>query len=204
MAASRLTKQNADSAVPYLWNALPTLATAIASHHQGTAHDPLPDKEAQEQYHRGYRDGEAVGKAAKVDEAVEQLEEGIANLAMARSALFRASQADVLHLAVAVARRILHREIMMSPDVLGGVISVALDRIEEAGLLTLRVHPSFVDRIAQYLSARTGRKVKVVADPSLPLGGSVFETEHGDIDAGLESQLSEIERGLADHLEVLR
>jgi flagellar assembly protein FliH len=205
MAASRLTKGSTESIVPYLWDAFPLPAERPASHGTSKTTEPLQEKEAQEHYQHGYRDGEAAARKAKADVAIEELAESVADLAQTRSALFRSSQADVLRLAMAVARRIIHRELLMSPDVLGGVISVALDRIEEADLHRIRVHPAFVDRIDESLSGRTnGRKVQIVADSSLPLGGCVFETQHGNVEAGIESQLSEIERGLADHLEVRR
>ena len=44
----------------------------------------------------------------------------------------------------------------------------------------------------------SARPVTVVADPGLPVGAVLFETTRGTIDAGLETQLKEIERGFAD------
>jgi flagellar assembly protein FliH len=205
MAASLLKKDILASTTPYLWNTSPRPAAVPAPTWQTAPLNINHEKDLEERYERGYRDGEAAAKAAKADAALGELAETIANLAQTRSSLFRSVQGDVLRLAMAVARRILHREILMSPDVLGGVISVALERIEESDLHTVHVHPSFADRIEELLSGRTnGRKVDVIGDQTLPLGGCVFETQHGTVDAGLESQLSEIERGLADHLEVLR
>jgi flagellar biosynthesis/type III secretory pathway protein FliH len=42
--------------------------------------------------------------------------------------------------------------------------------------------------------------VEVIADPSRAVGTVIFETQHGNLDASVESQLQEIERGLADRL----
>ena len=39
-----------------------------------------------------------------------------------------------------------------------------------------------------------------IPDPSREVGSIVFETQRGDLDASVESQLNEIERGLADRL----
>jgi len=44
----------------------------------------------------------------------------------------------------------------------------------------------------------SSRPITVAADPGLPVGAVVFETSRGSIDAGLETQLKEIERGFAD------
>jgi flagellar biosynthesis/type III secretory pathway protein FliH len=40
----------------------------------------------------------------------------------------------------------------------------------------------------------------VIPDATLAPGSVVFETNQGNLDASVESQLQEIERGLADHL----
>jgi flagellar assembly protein FliH len=42
--------------------------------------------------------------------------------------------------------------------------------------------------------------VEVVADSSRSPGDVIFETERGYLDASVDSQLQEIERGLADRL----
>jgi flagellar assembly protein FliH len=202
MAASRITKTQAPSvATPYTWNGpapSPRNLGSAAAHPQAEAHST-------HSYESGFRDGEAAGRQSKADAAFDQLAETIATLAKTRASVFHAAQGDILRLAIAVARRILHREIHMSTDVLGGVIAAALDRIEDQDLYRARVHPSFAPRLQEQLDARmSGRNIEVVPDPGLPLGGCIFETQHGNIDASIESQLSEIERGLADHLKVLR
>ena len=40
----------------------------------------------------------------------------------------------------------------------------------------------------------------MIADPSRDLGTVIFETQRGNLDASVDSQLQEIERGLADRL----
>jgi flagellar assembly protein FliH len=42
--------------------------------------------------------------------------------------------------------------------------------------------------------------VEVIADASREPGAVVFETERGNLDASVDAQLREIERGLADCL----
>jgi flagellar biosynthesis/type III secretory pathway protein FliH len=45
------------------------------------------------------------------------------------------------------------------------------------------------------------RQPELVADPALPPGGLVFETSRGDLEASIDNQLREIERGLTDRLQ---
>jgi flagellar biosynthesis/type III secretory pathway protein FliH len=49
--------------------------------------------------------------------------------------------------------------------------------------------------------AAAAASVEVISDPSREPGTVIFETEHGNLDASVESQLREIERGLADRLQ---
>ena len=44
-------------------------------------------------------------------------------------------------------------------------------------------------------------KVEVVPDTTLNKGDVLFETAHGALDASVDAQLSEIERGLTDRLQ---
>ena len=200
MAASRLAKGAAASAAPFMWNVHPAPVPCKAL---PAASSSISEEKLQERYVCGYRDGEASGREAKAEGVIEDLGKTIVDLSRTRGYVFRSAQNDVLRLAVAIARRILHREVMMSPDVLGGIITAALERIEDHDMHSVRVHPSFAARVEKELSSQT-HNLKVVPDASLPMGGCVFETHHGTVDAGVESQLSEIERGLADHLEMSR
>jgi flagellar assembly protein FliH len=156
-------------------------------------------------YQRGYQEGEAAAKEAQeqaIAALAAELAKTIASLSRMRSSIFQDAQGDLVRLAVAIARRILHRELLLSPDILEGIISVVLDRLDGQEVYRVRVHPSMVPRVEQKLNGLARHQgIKVAADPSLGTGGCVFETGRGNIDAGVESQLSEIERGLADHLE---
>jgi flagellar biosynthesis/type III secretory pathway protein FliH len=50
------------------------------------------------------------------------------------------------------------------------------------------------------LTASGAAKAEIVADNSLLLGDILFETTRGSLDASIDSQLLEIERGLTDLL----
>jgi flagellar assembly protein FliH len=64
-----------------------------------------------------------------------------------------------------------------------------------------RVHPAQASLVNACLQqVRSASPVEVIADPSAEPGAVIFETDRGNLDASLESQLKEIERGLADRL----
>ena len=95
----------------------------------------------------------------------------------------------------------LRRELAIDPEALHGLVLGALQKLQGQELSRVRVHPSHAALVTACLQqAATGCSVEVIADPSRDLGAVIFETQRGNLDASMESQLQEIERGLADRL----
>jgi flagellar assembly protein FliH len=111
----------------------------------------------------------------------------------------REAEQDVVALALAVARRILHRELTMAPEALLGLVKAALDKLEAREVHRVRVAPADAPAIQQFFG-QTGRpqRVEVLADANLPPGAVLIESPHGLLDASVGTQLAEIERGFAD------
>jgi type III secretion protein L len=71
--------------------------------------------------------------------------------------------------------------------------------LQEVPLLTLRVHQSDRDSARRAVDAvlagvAGGAQIEVVADTRLASGSCLFESDHGVIDAGLQTQLAAIKR----------
>jgi flagellar assembly protein FliH len=150
----------------------------------------------------GVREGEAAGRsraAAELQPVLERLARTIEELADLRPRLRREAEADLVKLAVAIARRVIRRELAVDPDALHGLVLGALEKIQAQEVSRVRVHPSHAAAIEAALRDRPGGSaIEVVPDPSGDPGAAVFETTRGNLDASVESQLGEIERGLAD------
>ena len=117
---------------------------------------------------------------------------------------FGDAEGDLLKLAISIARRVLHRELTLDPESIEGLIRVALDKLQSRELCRVRVHPDQEQAIRKSLERfSNSQKVELIADPSLQCGDVIFETAHGNLDASIESQLREIERGFADRLRRL-
>jgi flagellar assembly protein FliH len=153
-----------------------------------------------EAYRRGFHEGETAGRAA-VDAAVQKLAHSVESLATARARARREAEDDLLRLALAIARRILHRELTVDPEAVAGLIRAALDKIQSQEIHRVRVHPDLEQPVRQALERMAaGRNVQVAADRGREFGDVVFETARGSLDASVETQLQEIGRGLADRL----
>ncbi len=109
------------------------------------------------------------------------------------------AEQDVVALAIAIARRILHRELTVAPEALLGLVKAALEKIELREVHRVRVSRYDAPMVTQYLEKMgLPRPIEVIADPGLLRGAAVLESSRGALDASVETQLAEIERGFAD------
>jgi flagellar assembly protein FliH len=162
------------------------------------------ERRVREARQAGFDEGAAAARAeaaAEIRSISERVAATLAELVGLRPLLPREAEADLLKLALAIARRILHRELAIDPDAMRGLIQAALEKLQAQEVSRVRVHPSqepllrsLLDRYPQ------ARQVEFRADPALDRGAAVFETPRGNLDASVETQLREIGQGLADRL----
>lgn len=154
----------------------------------------------QDGFQQGRVEGEQ-GARAELAALMERLARTIADLSGTRDAFRREAEEDVVRLSLGVARRILHRELSVDPDALLGVIRVALGKFEARELHRILISPQDHAALAAALtSLKLPRQVEVISDPSLERGAALFETVKGTLDASVDTQLDEIERGFLDVL----
>ena len=213
MSCKLIKDQSGAGAQPVTWR--PAGAKDPSGHHKPARlysdpgerpeHPPGVERQEAEQksaeaYQRGLQDGDSAAAqrmAEQVKAKVEQLGRAIEQLALHRGKVQREAEPELVRLALAVARRILRRELNVDPESLLGLVKAGLERIESADVHRVRVHPEHASTLAGLL-AGAARPVEVVADPGLPVGAVIFETSRGSLDVGLETQLKEIERGFVD------
>lgn len=156
-------------------------------------------------YESGFREGEAAVRQSaesQVREAVEKLAATVVEVAATRGDAIHRAEADIVRLSIEIARRILHRELSLDTSALEALIRAALEKLRAQEVYRVRVHPDqgqLVRACLQQIGRDPG--IEVVSDASQPRGGTVFEISRGSLDASVETQLREIEHGLADHLE---
>jgi flagellar assembly protein FliH len=152
----------------------------------------------------GFREGETAGRLqaqAAVGPVLERLTHSIEELAALRPRLREQAEAELIRLAVAIARRVVRRELTLDPDAIAGLVKAALEQLAVHEVIRVRVHPEHEAAVRTCL-AGAGRAgaVEVTGDAALERGSAVFETVRGSLDASAETQLAEIERGLTDRL----
>jgi flagellar assembly protein FliH len=161
-------------------------------------------RRVEEAHRRGYAEGETRGRQAasqQLQPVLDRLAKSCEDIARLSPRVRREAEEDLVRLAVAIARRILRRELTVDPEALLGLAKAALARINARELNRIRAHPEAAAWLKPKLeSAGLPTRVQVLADPSLEPGAVLFETSHGLLDASVETQLGEIERGFTDLL----
>lgn len=155
-------------------------------------------------YARGRREAEAEAQqrySAAMQSTTDRLAQSVKQLTDVRPRLCKEAEADLLRLALAIAQRILHRELNIDPMALQALVRLSLERLGRQEEIRVRVSANLADAVRTILAKLSSRPITVAPDPALEAGSLIFETSRGQLDASLHSQLDEIERGLIDHLE---
>lgn len=153
-------------------------------------------------YQQGYNEGQAAGiqqTNARLEPVIAKLAQGLKDLTTVRKRYLHESEEDAVRLALAVAKRVMHRELSVDPDSLMGVVRAAFDRVEARDIHRVRMHPEDAPILQKHLTnLGMPARLEIAPDPTLERGSVIVESSRGSLDASVSSQLLEIERGLVD------
>jgi flagellar assembly protein FliH len=118
-----------------------------------------------------------------------------------RAQYFADIEAEVVKLALAIASRVLHREVQLDPLLLTGAVRVALEKIADNSTTVLHVPVAEVGRWQESFAKEAKSEIQLTADERLDAGECVLETSVGRVELGVKAQLEEIEKGFFDLLQ---
>jgi flagellar assembly protein FliH len=132
---------------------------------------------------------------AKVNKAIESFQQG-------SSDYYSKVEDQVVHLALGIAAKILHRESQVDPMLLMALVKLATENLKQGSKVQVNVRPEEVESWRRYFERdENGRvKIEMVEDSTLAPGDCVVHSEVGIAALGIDAQLKEIERGLFDLL----
>jgi flagellar biosynthesis/type III secretory pathway protein FliH len=128
------------------------------------------------------------------------LASAVAEFARDRAVYFQKVEGEVVTLALSIAAKILHREAQLDPLLLAGIVHVALEKIDGATSVRLRIHPQHAAEWRRFFSTQLepSQLPEIVEDAAQPPDQCSLETSMGTAVIGLDVQLKEIEQGLMD------
>jgi flagellar assembly protein FliH len=112
-----------------------------------------------------------------------------------RQRFFAAAEGQVVRLSLAIARKILAREVESDGLHLRSTVKAALGRVQDGSATVLRVSEHETEAWSVMFQRETFGNVEVVGDARLAPGDCVLETSLGRVDLGVEAQMKEVERG---------
>jgi len=203
MSSSVPAGDQSSSATPVLWR----MVAAVTDPRRNSLGDG--EREAAHKLDQARREAYAEGLAAGRQQAEEQfrpaaqgLAETLDSLARLRQSIREETIQDLVHLAVSIAARVIHREVAVDPDALGGLIQAAFTKLQSREINRVRMHPTLEPLVRKLLEqAGAPKNLVLTPDANLKPAEVFFETAQGILDASAETQLREIERGLIDKLE---
>lgn len=139
---------------------------------------------------------------AKLNTEREQIRRALSDFSSECDTYYRRVEGEVVQLALAVARRVLHREAEVDPLMLAGVVRVALDNLRAATEIKLHVCQAHADAWRAMFGEPTWGtyEVTVVPEPLFAPGQCRLESSLGNVELGIDDQLKEIEQGFFDLL----
>ena len=143
--------------------------------------------------------GQMVGQ--QMATALPALNKAVEGIRHAKQTWLKHWEQSAVHVAAAIAQRVLRRELTRQPEVALTLVREALELAAGSTQLRIHLHPDDhrtlagqVETLAKEMSSVAN--AELVADPEITRGGCRVETRFGVIDQQFEAQLARIEEEL--------
>ncbi|MFZ0287276.1 MAG: FliH/SctL family protein [Terriglobales bacterium] len=149
----------------------------------------------------GIREGERLARVGFEQELVRErsrIDGVLSAFQQERNQYYSKVEVQLVHFALAIAAKILHREAQVDRMVVAGLVKVMLEKLQQGTKVTVRVRPEAAESWRHYF--HDNASVQIVEDFSMQSTDCVLETELGIAEVGLDAQLKEIEKGFFDLL----
>ncbi|MBC8016113.1 MAG: flagellar assembly protein FliH [Sporomusaceae bacterium] len=171
---------------------------------------PIKQQAYDEGHQQGYQEGFTQGHQAGTVEMEQVINQTIARsqqmLAAAEQAakeMILGAEAQIIDIALAVARKILAYEIAENPMVVLPLVKATLQKVSDQEDVVIRVS---IDDFDAVLLAKTdlqmmiGREhaLKIIVDRTVHSGSCVIDTSYGTVDARVDAQFEIIKKTLQD------
>jgi len=139
--------------------------------------------------------------ARRMDSLLPALEKTAVLLDDAKGELLRQWEQSAVRVAVAMARRIIRREVAHEPQIAIEIVTETLRLATSASEIKVHVNPTDYEHLGNQISRLAATLCRVaptdiVADAEISPGGCKVTTKYGEIDQQIESQLARIEEDL--------
>jgi flagellar assembly protein FliH len=151
-----------------------------------------------------FQEGRQAGRKEaerSLHSAATALAAALEEISQLRRTIIHNSSQDMLHLVLTIARQVLHAEITVKPETILSVIERALSASISSDSYRVKVHPRDLELVKEnkpfFLARVSGLKnIHFEGDDTISRGGCRVESELGEVDATIETQLEELRQYL--------
>ncbi len=155
-------------------------------------------------YEKGFAAGEKAGfefGRSKADALFNGLGTILNDIALFREKFFKQCEKEIVDLTFAIANKVILCEVESNKEIVIEGIRNALKLVVASSEITIRVNPKdlevinqYRDEFSRYVSGVKGLVLE--GDEGIARGGSVVETNYGEVDSTISGILAEIEERL--------
>lgn len=150
-------------------------------------------KGREEGYSKGYESG-----FEDFDKVMRKLHSIIASLIAERKSILESSSGQIVSLVMQIAIKVIKRITDSQKDIVLENVNEVLKRVKDKTQITIRVNLDDLDIVRHKKSDFISRfdiieTLEIIEDPNIGKGGCIIETNFGEIDARISSQLDKIE-----------
>jgi len=143
----------------------------------------------------------AARNAEQLQTLMPAMTQAIRQIHNSRQAWLTHWEKSAVHLAAAIAERLIRRELEKKPEITLTWVREALELAAGSSEVRLHLHPADAKALAPHVQTIVGElsplaPAQIVADPQIAPGGCRVETRFGAIDQQLAAQLARIEEEL--------
>jgi len=161
-------------------------------------------------YEKGYRDGHDKGFAQGKDEMqrlVDRLHMIITKAIDKRNEIIEESETQIINIVLLIAKKVIKVISENQKNVVINNVIQALRKLKSRGDVVIRVNLSDLDLTTEHIKDFMGmvenvKSITVLEDSSVDKGGCIIETDFGQIDARISSQLHEIEENIVELMPI--
>lgn len=175
--------------------------------------DEEPDllkRQLDDYYRMGFREGQEkirrdleqdysnklIRKYEEVYNILQQYDENLLDLEKAFESL-------VIETSYEISKKIVHREIE-ERTIINESVKAAINKIIGANEIRLKMNPSDIEALTvdskNMINSSSFNKIKIEGDERIEKGGCLIETEIGNVDARVSTQITELKRKLEESI----
>ncbi len=156
-------------------------------------------------YDRGFLEGLQEGtdqEKRKISTVLESITKITKDFRGLKEEYFKNSEKDIVELIFLIAKKVIHKEVSLSKDIILAVVRDAMKSVRDKKDIKITLNPKDYNYIMEtkpnfFNNFCDMKNILIEKDEGIGQGGAVIETHSGGIDARLDQQLSKIEERLS-------